>query len=227
MARTSNATSFKPSFARTSYLAFSSFFFIGYLRHLINRHYRTQKLLPRVLGPVSLVWLANSIVVHVELYGLSDSKASYESSSVVVLPLLHCLRKLNTVNYFPDRLPCNFTFTVRPLAEITAEAVVSYFKLRTEEQVSTLDIISSLHKLLSSVVGLVGYRLELTGRYARQPRASKLTLKRGLVSLSSTSSSILFFQDFLLLKHGKCGLKVWLNKSDSFSRNSLLYSLSL
>lgn len=226
MARTTNANSLRDSFALSPYFSSGLINFIVYIKYSLENYYNTEELLVKGMGTPSLTWINNSIVIHVDLYDLNGSDTEKLNSDPHFLPLLLFSRKLTTSPYFPTNLPITLLYTIKSLSDITATVIVNYFKFRAEQNVPALEIVAAVHKLLSSVDGLNGYRLEITGRYARQQRATKLVLKRGLVALSSLASPILFHQDFLLLKHGKCGLKVWLNKDPLFNTKSVVYTIS-
>jgi hypothetical protein len=175
-------------------------------------------------GSVSGKYYHTFFSLTIDLYDLSERKSTFsEFSQFSLLPLILLYRHFSRdlLNKFP--YPIKLFFVFKPLQDLDTSFILNYFKLRVHQGVSVVDVIAAVHKLLSGVSSLLGYRIEITGRYARQQRAAKLSISKGQVSLSQLSSFLHFKQDFVLLKHGKCGVKIWVNKSEGFIPTSAIY----
>lgn len=227
MARITNANVLRNFWVTSALLPSSSFLFVNYLQRLLEQHLKAEEAVVKGVGAISLHFVKNCLLINIELFDLTLLSTSSNPVKVDSLLLLLSARVASSKLFLTLRTSVVLLYSIKPVREINAAGVVNYFKLRVSQKAMPLEIIAVLHKLFASVVGLVGYRIEITGRYARQQRASKLILKKGSISLSTLSSPIAFSSDFLLLKHGKCGLKIWLNKSFTFGKNTLLYSVVL
>jgi hypothetical protein len=203
-----------------------SLFVSGYLPYFLERSmlYGVDEALQGP-GPVAVKHLQGRHVVLLTIYNfLIKSPGVYSFKRLRTLGfliLLRCLAHGLRRHYLPSKLVLCF----RPYQDWDATFTLNYFKLRLGQDFQVFSILSTLRRLLSRVPGLLGYRIDITGRYARQQRATKLSIKRGVITLSEFSANITYVEDFVILKHGKCGFKVWLNRLPSNSVRSSVFQL--
>ena len=95
---------------------------------------------------------------------------------------------------------------------VTAGLLSRYISIRLEQRVNLGEVVSSLRRLILSLPGVLGYRLDFSGRFTRRQRASFRSIKVGQVPFSTLSASLDYSESFAVLKYGKCGIKVWLNR---------------
>lgn len=187
----------------------SVFFYIPFLLERLFLHNVEEATF--IPGPMSVKRFGQLSVLTVIMYDLklktsgSDRRFKRLILSLLSRALASSLRKM-----FGGRLIV--VFHMKTLLDIDAIFILNYFKLRLLQKFSVMEIVGAVHKLLSPVKGVKGYRIDITGRYGKQQRASKLTVRRGSVTLSTFSVNICYVEDFVILKHGKCGFKVWLNR---------------
>jgi hypothetical protein len=176
-------------------------------------------------GPVTIKHIQGKFIVFLTMYSFV-----LRSPSSRVFKRLHYIGLLVLLRNFASavcRSPLNTALVLcfKPYHDWDAQFVLTYFKLRIGQDFSVFSILNTLRRLLARVPGLLGYRVDVTGRYARQQRATKLSIKRGVITLSELMVNITYVEDFIILKHGKCGFKVWVNRLPSYSRRSQVFQL--
>jgi len=174
-------------------------------------------------GPLSIRRTNGTFIVVIVLYDLKPKPKSYfdrqcKKTTLAVLSrsLNACLRRVFG--------KVSVVFHLKPLVDVDALFVLNYFKLRLLQKFSVMQTVGAIHRLLSPVKGVKGYRIDITGRYGKQQRASKLTVRRGNVTLSTFSVGITYVEDYVILKHGKCGFKVWLNRLPGISSLGVVFN---
>ena len=178
-----------------------------------------------VLGSVRLFFEPHQTLLSCNVFSVhalsSDENLTDQESRIGPLVALE-LEIQKSISKFYS-VPVRVAITAHPTNFADANFIISYFKLRILQKVPVTEIVNTLHRLLSDVPGLVGYRIDVTGRFSRQQRAGKLSVKKGLTLLSTLSSPVQYAEDFIILKHGKCGFKVWMNRTDSYGSSTLIY----
>jgi hypothetical protein len=175
-------------------------------------------------GSVSIKHVQGSLLVLVSVYDLRWAPRSRVRRCGRYFILLLFLK------LFSEALQKHFVrskvlLSLKTFKDWDASFILNYFKLRLRQDFPVFSILNSLRKLLKRVPGLVGYRVDVTGRYARQQRASKLSVKRGVITLSQFDVNVSYVEDFIILKHGKCGFKIWLNRLPTYSTLSRVVQL--
>jgi hypothetical protein len=199
----------------------SVFFYIPFfLERLFFQNVDEAMFIP---GPMSVKRLGKLSVLTIVIYDLKRKSSFAERRfKRLMLTLLSKVLSSTLRKVFDDKLVV--VFHVKTLRDIDVLFILNYFKLRLLQKFSVMEIVGALHKLLAPVVGVKGYRVDITGRYGKQQRASKLTVRRGSVTLSSFSVNIRYVEDFVILKHGKCGFKVWLNRRSGIASSGFILS---
>lgn len=174
-------------------------------------------------GPLRVHYAKGGFIVIIEIYNLSRPKTRSKFGVQFRTFVLVLLARLLTLSVNQHFVKTKLIFCVKPLTDLDAVFILNYLKLRMLQKFSVMETINSLRRLLLHVPGLIGYRIDVTGRYARQQRAGKLSVKRGVITLSKLDVNITHVADFILLKHGKCGFKVWLNRLPGFTKATRLF----
>lgn len=112
---------------------------------------------------------------------------------------------------------CLFSFN----DSYSAFSIFNYIKCNLEEKISIVQSLSVLADELLEEEFLLGWRIIVSGRYGEQDRATRLTVTHGSLKLGSVISKIDYYSNFLVLRHGKCGLKIWLSMSKDISDSTL------
>ncbi len=99
-----------------------------------------------------------------------------------------------------------------PVDLISAEMIVSFIRIKFMQRATFGQIIMLVRTLLLSMKNLEGVRLDFSGRYTRRQRASHRSIRLGRVPFSSLKNVIDYAEGSVILKYGKCGFKIWLNK---------------
>jgi hypothetical protein len=203
-----------------------SLFVFTYLPYLLDRlfvHFVDEAFVGP--GPVTIKHSQGKFIVVVTLYNfVLKSPSSRIFKRFHYISLIVLLRNLSS-GFDKNFLRATLVFCFRPYRDWDALFVLNYFKLRLGQDFSVFSILNSLRRLLARVPGLLGYRVDVTGRYARQQRATKLSIKRGLITLSELAVNVTYVEDFIILKHGKCGFKVWVNRLPSYTSRSQIFQL--
>jgi hypothetical protein len=179
-------------------------------------------------GPISLHYASGRYVTVISLYDFQppfekdDPFVSLEDLHFRRLILLFFVRILYASFH---RYFSNITLLVclKQFNDFDSAFVLSYFKMRLHQDYTTMQAFKDVCKLLDYVPGLLGFRIDITGRYGKQPRATKFSFKRGNVTLSSLTTRITLSSDFIVLKHGKCGFKIWVNRSTSLLPEGIVF----
>jgi hypothetical protein len=223
MARTTNSNILRLGSSldwQGSYSLKHSLFIFNYIPYYLERYFLCNidqaYYLP---GPISIKHIQGSQVVVIYLYDLRWSPRSRAQRCARYFVLLLLLR-LFSESVQKYNLKSRVLVNLKTFRDWDALFVLNYFKLRLQQDFPVFSIVNSLRKLLKRVPGLIGYRIDVTGRYARQQRASKLSIKRGVITLSQLDVNVSYVEDFVILKHGKCGFKVWLNRIPTYSMHS-------
>lgn len=207
-----------------SYSLKHTLFVFNYIPYFLERYFFHD--LDEALnsaGPLSIRYAKGGYLVVAEVYNLTRVKGRNRFKirfRTFVLVLLARLIALSLNQHF---VKSRFVLCIKPVIDLDAIFVLNYFKLRLFQKFTVMETVNSLRRLLLRVPGLIGYRIDVTGRYARQQRAGKLSIKRGVITLSEFDVNITHVSDFILLKHGKCGFKIWLNRLPGFTRSSRLF----
>lgn len=174
-------------------------------------------------GPLSIRRVNGMFTVVVVIYDLKPKPKSYFDRQCKKATLAVLSRSLSVClcRVFGK---VSVIFHLKPLVDVDALFILNYFKLRLLQKFSVMQTIGAVHKLLSPVRGVKGYRIDITGRYGKQQRASKLTVRRGNVTLSTFAIGITYVEDYIILKHGKCGFKVWLNRLPGISSLGVVFN---
>lgn len=199
----------------------SVFFYIPFFLERLFLHDVEEAVF--IPGPMSIKRFGQLSVLTIVMYDVKlKTSVGDRRFKRLVLSLLSKVLSANLRRMFGGRLLV--VFHMKTLQDIDALFILNYFKLRLLQKFSVMEIVGAVHKLLGPVTGVKGYRVDVTGRYGKQQRASKLTVRRGAVTLSSLSVNISYVEDFVILKHGKCGFKVWLNRLPGFGSSGIIFN---
>lgn len=110
-------------------------------------------------------------------------------------------------------------------ASITATLLTTYVCARLKQHYQMSGLLKSVEDILYDVDGLQGYRVSYAGRFNRNPRGQRAVLKGGSLPFSKIKNSLDYSEKFVILKFGKCGIKIWLNKSSDFKEYSVILNL--
>lgn len=116
--------------------------------------------------------------------------------------------------YFLKDAICNFYFIDN--YNYTAQLLVKYICIKLKQRFTLTQVLWPLLKFLDKLIKkqyLLGYRVEAMGRFTRKQRATVMVIKKGSVSLGTTHSEIDYSENFVRLKDGVGGIKVWLTKT--------------
>ncbi len=197
----------------------SVFFYIPFFLERLFLHNVDEAVF--IPGPMSIKRFGKVSVLTIVIYDLKSKTSSIDRRfKRLVLSLLSKVLSSSLREVFGGKLIV--AFHMKTLLDIDAAFILNYFKLRLLQKFSVMEVVGAVHKLLGPVVGVKGYRIDVTGRYGKQQRAGKLTVRRGSVTLSSLSVNISYVEDYIILKHGKCGFKVWLNRKPGFSASGVI-----
>lgn len=168
-----------------------------------------------IVPKVKAHMLLDHFVIKVDIY---DSNFLESDNSVLDQRLLETrllflesfiLKSCTKISSMPVKV--EFVFLKKD--QISASLLSKYLEIKFNQGFSLMDIVSPLKNILRTTRGLKGYRLDFSGRFTRRQRASFLSFKEGRVPFSTLSSKIDYSENSVVLKYGKCGFKVWLNKS--------------
>ena len=140
--------------------------------------------------------------------GVRDRVARYSSETRLLL--LEYLIQKACKNLFKSFVFVEFQYLKKE--QLSSDLLCEYIGIKLYQGFSLMDIVFSLRRTLRHVKGLSGFRLDFKGRFTRRQRASSLSVKVGRVPFSELSSRINYSEGSVVLKYGKCGFKVWLNK---------------
>ena len=170
--------------------------------------------------PVSDVWFltdkveirhsSNNVSIHINLYDTStrsDLSEFVNESKLLVLEK-YIVEELGRVY----KKPVFVVFDFIQGEAVTAGLLSRYISIRLEQRVNLGEVVSSLRRLILSLPGVLGYRLDFSGRFTRRQRATFRSIKVGQVPFSTLSASLDYSESFAVLKYGKCGIKVCLNR---------------
>lgn len=138
------------------------------------------------------------------------NKANKAKAIVLKLILLEKLILLNCQKVGLNHCEVDFSFS--KLENISAYLVVNFIKIRLKQQYTLGSIIYPLARFLTSISGatIKGFRIDCSGRFSRRQRASYLSVKDGRLPFSSRNLNADYHFSEVILKFGKCGIKVWL-----------------
>ena len=107
---------------------------------------------------------------------------------------------------------CKVEFTFCSVDSITAYLICNYIKVRLKQQYTLGSIVYPLARFLNSISkdNFEGFKIDCNGRFSRRQRASSFSLKEGRLPFSSRNLFLDYAFSEVILKFGKCGLKVWL-----------------
>ncbi|MCB0537519.1 MAG: hypothetical protein KDE33_08315 [Bacteroidetes bacterium] len=166
--------------------------------------------------------IGGSLVIDLYLYDLkfglltSVLDQKYQKEKFLVLTeyslkllflekiLLDNLKKLGIRN-----VSCRYHFQSN--YQMSALLIVKYLVSKLEQQFSLGEALFPLVRYLNKAPTIYGFRIDCSGRFTRKQRASVLTVKGGTVPFSSLKSNLDYEESSVILKYGKCGLKVWLH----------------
>lgn len=86
---------------------------------------------------------------------------------------------------------------------------VNYDLTHREERLYT-DSQKTFKGVISNSRELLGYRVDVSGRYSRKQRASKKSVCEGTVPLNSYKGYMDYGMDVVILDYGSCSVRVWL-----------------
>ncbi len=123
---------------------------------------------------------------------------------------------LESLSFFLKKKKLKIEFYILSSEIITAQLIINYVLIKLKQQFQLGDILYPLVRFLKEQEDILGYRIDCIGRFTRKQRASFLTLKSGNTPFSSLNKYIEYEEYSIILKYGKCSIKVWLYKSDNF-----------
>lgn len=222
MARISNSNLVRFGYTRMWFNESNSVlpvYYLNFTNYFLQRFFLLENpLLGYGLGSVSYAQRAECGVIYINLFDMRPDHAERPVDLVISLLIERML--LRVFAFQLAFLPIRFILLTHSVSSFDSRAVMNYFKLRLAQRVPVMDIVAVLIRLLSGMEGLLGFRIDISGRYGRQQRAAKFSVKKGVIMLSRLSASVDYSEDFVILKHGKCGIKIWLNKSKGFLSSS-------
>ena len=124
--------------------------------------------------------------------------------------------------YFLQEVKLNIFFVNN--YNFTAELLVNYICIKLKQKFTLSQALRPLCKFLDKLIRkvyLFGYKIKLNGRFSRRQRASKIVFKGGSVPLATIDSSIDYASNFVSLKDGVGGIKLWLNFSNKTNISSI------
>lgn len=107
---------------------------------------------------------------------------------------------------------CKVEFTFCNIENISAYLISNYIKVRLRQQYTLGSIVYPLARFLNSISkgNFEGFKIDCNGRFSRRQRASSFSLKEGRLPFSSRNLFLDYCFTEVILKFGKCGIKVWL-----------------
>jgi ribosomal protein S3 len=111
----------------------------------------------------------------------------------------------------------NFHFWRR--VRLDASFVSRYLQIRLFQGVPFRSLYYKILQTLSIFLYqkcILGFKISFKGRFSRRQRASFMWERVSSTPLNDKSSFVDFSYDFIILKYGACGLKVWLHLSDNY-----------
>jgi ribosomal protein S3 len=122
-------------------------------------------------------------------------------SQVITLSLkkLHFTRKITSIRFIGlhDR-------------NINANVLVNYIIIKLKQYILLNEIITPLLRRLKEHSNIIGFRIIVSGRLTRKDRAAFLTYYHNNLNLSTLSIPIDYAADFLIMKFGVVGIKLYL-----------------
>jgi hypothetical protein len=141
-----------------------------------------------------------------------------------LLDLLYVEKAILNISkvYFLQEVKLNIYFVNN--YNFTAELLVNYICIKLKQKFTLSQALRPLCKFLDKLIRkvyLFGYKIKLNGRFSRRQRASKIVFKGGSVPLATIDSSIDYASNFVSLKDGVGGIKLWLNFSNKTNISSI------
>ena len=152
-------------------------------------------------------------LVKVKLGLLNKKRVGFKNFIVELLTLEKAIL-LITKKYFMQNLSVNFFFINN--YNYTAQVLVNYICIKLKQKFTLNQVIRPLIKYLTKLIKkryLFGFRIMLNGRFTRKQRATKMVLKGGSVPLATLDNNVDYYEDFVSLKDGVGGIKIWLNRT--------------
>ncbi len=118
-------------------------------------------------------------------------------------------------------------FKILKNENVTSLLITTYLCVKLKQQYFLSGLTKPIINLLNSISGIEGYKIRYAGRFNRNPRGRKQIFRGGSLSLSKISTHIDYNEKNVILKFGKCGLKVWLNTNKEFKKYQVAVDLSM
>lgn len=104
--------------------------------------------------------------------------------------------------------------------------IANYISIRLNQGYSVNEVITGVQRSLKNWLKvkqskLIGYKIDCSGRWSRNQRASFKTVKEGSIPFSKIFSVIDYSYSTAFLKYGTCGIKVWLYKEPNFNQKNI------
>jgi len=171
----------------------------------------------KIVYTVSLINVAASALDDIKLIKGDDpvfvNKTIEMKPVILKLLLIEKLLLINLNKIVKKNHSICFEFS--GLENASAYLISNYIRAKLKQKYSLGNILHPLARFLKESISgsknsLVGFKIDCKGRFTRRQRASFLTLKEGRLPFSSRNMFIDYASDSVILKYGKCGLKVWL-----------------
>ncbi len=118
-------------------------------------------------------------------------------------------------------------FKILKNENVTSLLISTYLCVKLKQQYFLFGLTKPVVKLLNTIPGLVGYKIRYAGRFNRNPRGRKQVFRGGSLSLSKVDTKVDYNENHVILKFGKCGLKVWLNTNEKFKKYKVAVKLCM
>jgi len=137
---------------------------------------------------VNLRKTSAGFVVVIRLYdsGLDSTVSKYVTESKLLLLEYYIVKELRRV--FGANGVVKFVFLKG--GDITSELLAKYIQHRLEQRASLPSVIASVRQVLMSTRGILGFRLDFSGRFTRRQRASFGSVSQGNVPFSTLGADI-------------------------------------
>lgn len=109
--------------------------------------------------------------------------------------------------------------------DVSAFLVCNYMIFKLKQNFRLGSVLYPLARFLKFHKNFHGFRIDCRGRYTRRQRASFLSLKEGRIPFASRNVLLDYAFNDVILKFGKCGLKVWLHRDFKTNKQGILSML--
>ena len=135
----------------------------------------------------------------------------YKNIFVYFLFLLVIWELFFSIKKIFNNLKFEFSFYFLTNSRLTAKGIAHFICIKLKQRMKVNLILKWVRQILIKYTYLAGFKFQLSGRFTRKQRKSKIIWIYGPLSLNNFSKKIDYAADWVRLKYSTCGVKIWLH----------------